>query len=200
MTRNVMALGCHPPHSRGKSLLRIPVAIRTTTDTAHRENIVICHPRPSDSSRRPALDGPGGGRRCASIGALLAQGGPPTPALAHLDVDKQGFAWLPEDDFVQHFAADVDAVAARVMHAVQQPLSTSTFQDVMGVPAWKSCPSWFLVAEDDQAIPPEAERQFAKRMGATTVAIASGHLAMVSHPGEVAQLIKTAAEAVPVAD
>jgi pimeloyl-ACP methyl ester carboxylesterase len=134
-----------------------------------------------------------------SIGALLAQGGPPTPALAHLDIDKQGFAWLPEDDFVQHFAADVDPAQARVMHAVQQPLSTSTFQDVMGVPAWKSCPSWFLVAEDDQAIPPEAEAQFAKRMGATTVAIASGHLAMVSHPDEVAQLIKTAAETVPVA-
>jgi pimeloyl-ACP methyl ester carboxylesterase len=126
-----------------------------------------------------------------SIGALLAQGGPPTPALAHLDIDKQGFAWLPEDDFVH--------AQARIMHAVQQPLSTSTFQDVMGVPAWKSCPSWFLVAEDDQAIPPEAEGQFAKRMGATTVAIASGHLAMVSHPDEVAQLIKTAAEAVPVA-
>jgi pimeloyl-ACP methyl ester carboxylesterase len=69
----------------------------------------------------------------------------------------------------------------------------------MGVPAWKSLPSWFLVAEDDQAIPPEAERQFAKRTGATTVALASGHLAMVSHPDEVAQLIKTAAEAVPVA-
>src|SRR6476619_4796644 len=43
-----------------------------------------------------------------SIGGLLAQGGPPTPALAHLDIDKQGFAWLPEDDFVRYFAADVD--------------------------------------------------------------------------------------------
>jgi pimeloyl-ACP methyl ester carboxylesterase len=135
-----------------------------------------------------------------SIGALLAQGGPPTPALAHLDIDKQGFAWLPENDFVYHFAADVDAAAARVMYAVQQPLATSTFGDVMGVPAWKSCPSWFLVAEDDQAIPPEAERQFAKRMGAVTVAIAAGHLAMVSHPDDVAQLIETAAEAVRAAD
>jgi hypothetical protein len=47
-----------------------------------------------------------------SIGALLAQGAP-TPALAHLDIDKQGFAWLPEDDFVGHFAADVDPVKAR---------------------------------------------------------------------------------------
>jgi hypothetical protein len=60
-----------------------------------------------------------------SIGGLLSQGGPPTPALAHLDIDKQGFAWLPEDDFVQHFAADIDPVQARVMHAVQQPLSAS---------------------------------------------------------------------------
>ena len=57
-----------------------------------------------------------------SIGALLAQGAP-TPALAHLEVDKQGFAWLPEDDFVGHFAADVDPVKARVMFAVQQPLT-----------------------------------------------------------------------------
>jgi pimeloyl-ACP methyl ester carboxylesterase len=134
-----------------------------------------------------------------SIGGLLAQGGPPTPALAHLDIDKQGFAWLPENDFVYHFAADVDAAQARVMYAVQQPLATSTFGDVMGVPAWKSCPSWFLVAEDDQAIPPEAERQFAKRMGAVTVAIPAGHLAMVSHPDDVAQLIETAAEAVQAA-
>jgi pimeloyl-ACP methyl ester carboxylesterase len=131
-----------------------------------------------------------------SIGELLAQGGPPAPALAHLDIDKQGFAWLPEDDFVQHFAADIDPVQARVMHAVQQPLSASTFQDVMGVPTWKSRPSWYLVAENDQAIPPDAERQFAKRMGATTIEVQTGHVAMVSHPDEVAQLIKTAAEAV----
>ena len=131
-----------------------------------------------------------------SIGGLLAQGGPPTPALAHLDIDKRGFAWVPEDDFVNHFAADVDPVKARVMYAVQQPLATSTFQDVMGVPAWKSHPSWFLVAENDQAIPPDAERQFAKRMGATTVEVASGHVAMVSHPDAVAELIETAVKAV----
>jgi pimeloyl-ACP methyl ester carboxylesterase len=131
-----------------------------------------------------------------SIGGLLAQGGPPTPALANLDIDKQGYAWVPEDDFVHHFAADVDPVQARVMYAVQQPLATSTFEDVMGVPAWKSLPSWYLVAEDDQAIPPDAERQFAKRMGATTVEVPSGHVAMVSHPDDVAQLITTAAEAV----
>jgi pimeloyl-ACP methyl ester carboxylesterase len=126
-----------------------------------------------------------------SIGALLA-GGPPTPALAHLDIDAQGFAWLPEDDFVGHFAADVDPAQARVMWAVQQPLHASALEDVMGVPAWKSHPSWFLVADGDQAIPPDAERQFAARMGATTVEVASNHVAMVSHPEDVLSLIETA--------
>jgi pimeloyl-ACP methyl ester carboxylesterase len=133
-----------------------------------------------------------------SIGALLGQG-PPSPALAHLDIDQQGFAWLPEDDFVHHFAADVDPVKARVMYAVQQPLAGSTLQEVMGVPAWKTLPSWFLIADGDQAIPPDAERQFAARMGATTVEVPTNHVAMVSHPDDVVNLIKRAAEAAPAA-
>ena len=133
-----------------------------------------------------------------SIGGLLAQG-PPTPALANLSIDDQGFAWLPEDDFVGHFAADVDPVQARVMHAVQQPLHSNALGDVMGTPAWKSLPSWFLVADGDQAIPPDAERQFAQRMGATTVEVATNHVAMVSHPDDVVELIETAAAAVPAA-
>jgi len=128
-----------------------------------------------------------------SIGALL-DGGPPSPALAHLDIDERGFAWLPEDDdFVNHFAADVDPVKAKVMHAVQQPLAGSALGEVMGVPAWKSLPSWFLVAEGDQAIPPDAERLFAKRMNATTIEVPTNHVAMVSHPDDVVALIKSAA-------
>jgi pimeloyl-ACP methyl ester carboxylesterase len=130
-----------------------------------------------------------------SLGALLSQG-PVTPALAHLFTDKQGFGWLSEDDFVHHFAADVDPVKAKVMYAVQQALAGSAFTDVMGVPAWKSLPSWYLVATEDQAIPPDAERLFASRMGATTVEVPSSHVAMVSHPDEVTQLIETAAAAV----
>jgi pimeloyl-ACP methyl ester carboxylesterase len=130
-----------------------------------------------------------------TIGALLAQG-PPTPALAHLDIDEQGFAWIPEGDFVQYFAADVAPAKAKVMFAVQQALSTSTLGDVMGVPAWKSLPSWYMVAANDQAIPPDAERLFAKRMDATTVEVASSHVAMVSHPEDVIRLTETAAEAV----
>jgi hypothetical protein len=133
-----------------------------------------------------------------SLGALLSQG-PVTPALAHMATDTRGYAWLSEDDFVNHFAADVDPVQAKVMYAVQQPLATSAFAEVMGVPAWKTLPSWYLVAAADQALPPDAERMFAGRMGATAIEIPSSHVAMVSHPGDVAQLIKTAAETVAAA-
>jgi hypothetical protein len=65
--------------------------------------------------------------------------------------------------------------------------------------AWKTLPSWYLVAAHDEALPPQAERLFATRMGATTVEIPSSHVAMVSHPSEVAELIKTPAEAVTAA-
>ena len=133
-----------------------------------------------------------------SLGGLLSQG-PVTPALVHLITDQQGFTWLSEDDFVNHFAADVDPVRARVMYAVQQPLAASAFGDVMGVPAWKSQPAWYLVATNDEAIPPDAERQFAARMGATTVEVPSSHVAMVSHPDDVVQLIESAAKEVPAA-
>jgi pimeloyl-ACP methyl ester carboxylesterase len=127
-----------------------------------------------------------------SLGGLLGSG-PPAPALAHLIVDERGFGWLPQADFVEHFAADVEPVKANVMYAVQQGLSMSTFEDVMGEPAWKSLPSWYLVATRDEALPPDAERTFAKRMGATVVEVDSSHVAMVSHPAEVVQLIEAAA-------
>jgi pimeloyl-ACP methyl ester carboxylesterase len=128
-----------------------------------------------------------------SLGALLAHG-PVTPALKHTFTDKRGFTWLSEDDFVNHFAADVAPAKAKVMYSVQQALAGSAFTDVMGTPTWKSVPSWYLVAKDDQAIPPEAEVQFAQRMGATTVEVPSSHVAMVSHPDAVVDLVEQAAE------
>ena len=97
---------------------------------------------------------------------------------------------------MNHFAADVDPTRARVMYAMQQPLASSAFTDVMGAPAWRSLPSWSLVAQNDEAIPRDAERMFASRMHATTVEIPSSHVAMVSHPAEVAELVEKAAEAV----
>src|SRR5258708_1379242 len=126
-----------------------------------------------------------------TIGGLLTQDGP-TPALTHLKIDAQGLAWLPQEDYMNHFAADVDPIQAKIMYATQQPLAASTLQDVMGGPAWKSLPSWYMVASRDEAIPPAVERMFASRMGATTVEVVSSHVAMVSHPDEVAKLIEDA--------
>jgi pimeloyl-ACP methyl ester carboxylesterase len=128
-----------------------------------------------------------------SIGALLGQG-EPTPAVAHIRVDDQGFAWLPHDDFLAHFAPDVDPADANTMYAVQQPLAMSAFDDVMGTPAWKNLPSWCAVAQHDEVIPPDAERQFAQRMGATVVELDSSHVVLVSHAEETADLIGTAVQ------
>jgi pimeloyl-ACP methyl ester carboxylesterase len=130
-----------------------------------------------------------------SIGGLLGQG-PPTPAIANIRIDDQGFAWLPEDAFLKHFAPDVDPTEAQVMYAVQQPLHASTLEDVMGAPAWKTLPTWFAVAQHDEVIPPDGERLFAKRMGATTIELDSSHVAMISHPDEVTDLIQAAVDKV----
>src|SRR5262249_6032553 len=125
---------------------------------------------------------------------LLAHG-EPTAALAHLDIDALGYAWLAREDFVGHFAPDLPPEEASVMYATQQPLAASTLDDVMGDPAWKHVPTWFVVAQNDEVIPPDAERLFAGRMGATTVELVSSHVAMTSHPGEIADLIVQAASA-----
>jgi pimeloyl-ACP methyl ester carboxylesterase len=132
------------------------------------------------------------GETIAALGANY----PAPPATAHLRVDAQGQAWLPQDDFVNFFAPDVDPVQAMVMYAVQQPLSVSVFEEAMEAPAWKTLPSWYLVAINDQVISPDEERYFAQRMSATTVEVESSHVAMVSHPDEVTALIETAATAV----
>ena len=129
-----------------------------------------------------------------SIGGLLGQG-PPTPAIAKFQIDDQGYAWLPEDAILAHFAPDIDPVEARVLAAVQQPLAASTLDDVMTAPAWKAFPSWYAVAQRDEVIPPEAERQFAQRMGATTIEVDSSHVVMISHPDEVTALIQSAVDA-----
>ena len=129
-----------------------------------------------------------------SLGALLSQT-PPLRGVAHLFTDRYGFCWIPQDDFVGHYAPDVGPLRARVLHAVQQPLSQSSYTDVMGVPAWQSLPCWYLVATEDEVIPPAMQRMFAARMRATTTELPVSHLVPVSRPQEVAELIISAAQA-----
>jgi pimeloyl-ACP methyl ester carboxylesterase len=95
--------------------------------------------------------------------------------------------------FHRIFCADLPAGEAAVMAATQRPGSVITLGEPSGIPAWKTIPSWYLVATQDNAIPAAAERFMAKRMGAHTIEIDSSHVAMISHPTIVTQLILAAA-------
>jgi pimeloyl-ACP methyl ester carboxylesterase len=93
------------------------------------------------------------------------------------------------------FCADLPTKTADAMAAEQRPGSLATLGEPSGPPAWKTIPSWYLVANQDQAIPAAAERFMADRMGAHAVEIDSSHVAMISHPDVVTQLITAAADA-----
>jgi len=96
--------------------------------------------------------------------------------------------------FREVFAADVPAGTTAVMGASQRPAALSTLSEPSGAPAWKTIPSWYLVANQDHAIHPDLERFMAARMHAHTVQIDSSHAAMVSNPGAVTDLILSAAQ------
>lgn len=87
------------------------------------------------------------------------------------------------------FCADVPKGQAAVMAATQRPGALATLGEPSGAPAWKTIPSWYVVARQDNAIPPDAERFMAERMGAYTVEVNASHVAMISHPSLVADLI-----------
>jgi pimeloyl-ACP methyl ester carboxylesterase len=98
--------------------------------------------------------------------------------------------------FRKVFAADVPARTAAVMAFSQRPGAVSTLSEPSGIPAWKTIPSWYMVANQDHAIPPAVERFMAARMHAHIVRIDSSHAAMVSHPGAVTDLILSAVQTV----
>ncbi len=104
-----------------------------------------------------------------------------------------GFTQLAEDSFLRYFANGVEPEQAEVLYAVQQPTAASLFGGRTTVAAWRSKPSWYAVSKDDQTINPDLERFLAKRMNATAVELDAGHLSLVSHPREIADLILAAA-------
>ena len=102
-------------------------------------------------------------------------------------------AYIDPGFFHQLFAQDLSRSTAAVMAATQRPGALGALVTPSGAPAWKTIPSWYLVAKQDRIIPPEAERVMAARAHAKTVSIDSSHVAMMSHPGVVVDLIKAAA-------
>ena len=115
----------------------------------------------------------------------------PVPTVAP-DGSQGAELYLDPAKFRAAFAADVPARTAALMAATQRPLAAAAFTEASGQPAWKTTPSWYLVAKQDHAIAPDLERAMAKRAGSQTVEINSSHAAMVSHPAAVTQLIEDA--------
>ena len=109
--------------------------------------------------------------------------------------DAAGFVYIDRAQFREVFAKDVPATVVKVMAATQKPIIGSAFGASVPQAAWKTVPSWYMVAQDDHAINPDLERFYAKRMRATTVEIKSSHVPFISHPREVARLIEQAAGA-----
>jgi pimeloyl-ACP methyl ester carboxylesterase len=101
-------------------------------------------------------------------------------------------AYINPTVFRAVFCADLPRTTAAMMAASQRPGALSTLGEPSGAPAWKTIPSWYLVAGQDQAIPPASERFMAQRMGAHTIEIASSHVAMISHPDVVTTMITDA--------
>ena len=118
---------------------------------------------------------------------------PPPPSFEAPIVDKSGFMTLPADAFVKHFAWDLPKAEAQVLAAAQGPINAAAFGTKVSNVAWKTKPSWFIVARKDQAIAPDEERFFAKRMKATTTELDSSHVPMLSKPNDVAAVIVDAA-------
>jgi pimeloyl-ACP methyl ester carboxylesterase len=110
--------------------------------------------------------------------------------------DSAGFVYLNPEMFHEAFIQDANATEAETLAAVQKPPNQSYLTASSGPPAWKQLPSWFAVSEGDHIIPPDVQRNYAKRMNATTTSLNSSHASLVTHPDEVANLILNATKGV----
>src|SRR6202035_2431457 len=107
--------------------------------------------------------------------------------------DSNGNWWIDQEHFAADFAADLPEEKAAFMALSQVPISTDAFTHKVTSPAWKTKPTWYMVARADRSINPDQERMMAKRANAKTVEVDSSHVAYMSHPKETANLIKEAA-------
>jgi len=101
--------------------------------------------------------------------------------------------YLKKSAFHEAFAADLPLEITDQMQAAQRPFSNEAFQSLSGTPAWKTIPSWYLVATQDHAIPPATQRFMAARAHATVFQVKSSHVPMISHPAATMKVILTAA-------
>lgn len=121
----------------------------------------------------------------------------PAPAWAgELRKDSANFLTLSVRAIVDDFAQDLPPAQARILAATQGPWFAGALDDKIGVAAWHTKPSWYVVADQDRMINPRSEAAMATKIGATTIHVDSSHVAMVSHPDLVADAIIAAAKKV----
>ncbi len=135
---------------------------------------------------------PDKGESVASLIKDPVPGAPVPPIVPQED----GFLFLDKTKFAAAFAADVNPQKAEFMGASQVPWGVAALQGSVSEPAWKSKPSWYLVAKDDKMIPPPAQRAMSQRAGSTVVEVPGSHAVYVSQPKAVAALIEKAVEAI----
>jgi len=130
-----------------------------------------------------------------SVAALIKDPVPGAP-VPPIEPAGEGFLGLNKAQFRASFAADVSAEKAAFMADSQVPWGVGALTGAITVPAWKSKPSYYLVATEDRMIPPPAQKAMSARAGATVVEVAGSHAVYVSQPQAVADLIVKAARAV----
>ena len=107
--------------------------------------------------------------------------------------DAQGFIWMPEDGFAHAVAHNASPDQLAIMSTVQRPISVQCIQEKVPAPAWKTKPSWYLIAEEDRMILPQTQNFMAVRMGATLRSFAVDHTPMYTSPNVVVDIILDAA-------
>ena len=133
-----------------------------------------------------------------SVSTLIQDPPPGTPVPPILP-PQDGYLFLDKAKFPASFAADVDAESAAFMADAQVPWGVEALSGTISEPAWKTKPSWYLVATDDKMIPPPAQRFMSERAGSTIVEAAGSHAIYVSQPNAVASLIEKAVTGIKVA-
>ena len=136
--------------------------------------------------------------RGESVSTLIKNPPPGTPVPPILP-PQDGYLFLDKAKFPASFAGDVDNERAAFMANSQVPWGVDALSGTISEPAWKTKPSWYLVATEDKMIPPAAQRSMAKRAGSTVVEVAGSHAIYVSQPNAVAALIEKAASEVKAA-
>lgn len=124
------------------------------------------------------------------------KGAPTPPGISQIKADSNGFLYMTPEGMAKDFAQDLPAEQTAVMTATQGPIKASAFDDRTTVAAWKTKPSWYLLASEDRMIHPDVQRSAAKRIGATLTELRTSHVPQQSQPAAVAKVILDAVRSV----